>query len=150
MSEDDKKRPVVSPVVVYYDGDCPMCRAFVPLIDEPQQADSVKFENLRTTNLPEGIKYLDATEKIHVVTENGEILKGAKAVFKALETNNKFLWLVRIGRLPVISTIAEIVYAIIAKNRFLLFDPDRKSSRLLLAFALIILLGILFWTLIKL
>ena len=139
MSE-DKKRPVV-----FYDGDCPMCRAFVPFIDEPTKEDSAKFENLRTTKLPEGIDYTQATEKIHVITESGEILRGAKAVFKALETNNKYLWLVFIGRLPIISTIAEVVYAIIAKNRFLLFDEDRKLSRSILKVILVLTVGLVIW-----
>ena len=121
MSEDDKKKPTV-----YFDGDCPMCRAFVPYIDEPTNPDSAKFENLRKAELPQGIELQQAIDKIHLVTANGEVQKGAKAVFTALEVNKKFPFLVWLGRLPIISQLAEIVYSFIARNRFLIFGPLQR------------------------
>ena len=90
MKNDDKKN---KDVTVYFDGDCPMCKTFVPWLEDdkknnlPKNKDSVKFENLRTQNLPNGITKDKAIEKIHLVDKNGDILTGAKAVFTAMEQN---------------------------------------------------------------
>ena len=98
MSEEEKNNKTKDKgknTTVYFDGDCPMCRTFVPWLDdtalEKKGGDSsVKFENLRTEVLPDGITKDKAIEKIHLLDQSGNILTGAKAVFTAMEQNNKF------------------------------------------------------------
>lgn len=110
---------------VYFDGDCPMCRQFVPMI-ESEEETAISFNNLREQPLPEGVSIEQASEKIHLELADGTIVKGASAVFHMLEQNNKYTWLAKIGRLPVISIIAEVVYSIIANHRFLLFGSYQR------------------------
>ena len=92
MSEEEKnkkdKKAKEKDVTAYFDGDCPMCKTFVPWLqntelDGTKDKNSVKFENLRTKELPDSINKDKAIEKIHLVDKNGDILTGAKAVFAA-------------------------------------------------------------------
>jgi len=148
MSEEDKNKKTKDKeknTTVYFDGDCPMCRTFVPWLDngapeKKEESGSVKFEDLRTEALPDGITKNQAIEKIHLLDKDGEILTGAKAVLTAMEQNNKFPLFVKFGRLPVIKDLAEIVYTHIANNRFLIFGDVARAYwiKLVLCFALLI------------
>ena len=149
MSEEDKKNKKQKTkdkgVKVYFDGDCPMCKTFMPWLEntgleKDKNNNSVKFEDLRTQALPDGITKEQATEKIHLLDQNGNILTGAKAVFTAMEQNNKFPLLVKFGKLPVIKDLAEIVYTHIANNRFLIFGDVARAYwiKLILCIALLI------------
>jgi len=109
----------------YFDGDCPMCRLFVPMV-ESENETSVTFDNLRENQLPEELSIEQASQKIHVELKDGSIIKGAAAVFHILEQNQKYTWLAKIGKLPILNTIAEFIYTIIANHRFLLFGDYQR------------------------
>lgn len=125
MDEDEKKDEKTS-ADVFYDGDCPMCRAFTAHVEPQGKGDSTRFEDLRKGKLPEDIDPLAAEKHIHLKDSNGEILKGAPAVLRILERKSKYLPLVYLGRLPIFSSIAALLYAFIAANRFFLFGPFAK------------------------
>ena len=128
--------------VVYYDTDCPMCRSFVDHLGGPNPESSAptNFKSLRNDPLPSGLTKDGVEKEIHVTDEQGHVLKGAPAVLYILERHQKFLWLVRLGRLPVIRSLGNLVYAIIAANRFGLFGPHARVfwSKIVLCLAFLI------------
>ena len=119
----DKKDSEHSDATVYYDGDCPMCRTFTAHLDTNKEKDGTNFQNFRTQALPDDIDPLIAAEKIHLRDDSGQVLSGAQAVLRILERKSKYTWLVRLGRLPGIRGVAEVLYWFIAKNRFFMFGP---------------------------
>ena len=122
MSEDghDKDKPEV-----YYDGDCPMCRAFVAYADKGERHE-LEYRNFREEALPDGVDQQTAERQIHFVDSDGSVIGGAQAVLQVLRERGKLVWLAKLGSLPLVRNVAELVYRFIAANRFLIFGPYQK------------------------
>ncbi|MCB0322371.1 MAG: DUF393 domain-containing protein [Bdellovibrionales bacterium] len=130
MKREDEKQTGASPGgddqtpdTAYYDGDCPMCSTFVARLGTDTAVD---YRDLRTDALPDTIARDEAERLIHVQTREGSTLKGAQAVLHLLERHGRWRWLARFGRLPVIRSLADVVYAFIAANRFYIFGPMQR------------------------
>ncbi len=122
----DEKNNPKDEATVYFDGDCPMCRLFTAQVEPIKENGSTNFTDLRKGELPEGVDQESAERYIHVEDTDGKILRGAPAVLRILERKSKLLPLVKLGRLPLFSTLANLIYAFVAANRFFLFGPYAK------------------------
>ena len=125
---------------VLYDGDCPMCRAFVARLDQTDKPDSLRFDNFRDRGLPQGIQPEAAEIAMHFIDEHGHVYRGAEAVLHTLQKYPKYAWLGRFGLLPGVRVLANLAYPVIARNRFLLFGPYQTLylTKLLLSLGFLI------------
>ena len=124
MSENDEdKSNQEGEEEVFYDGDCPMCRAFVAKVETKSEASFLDF---RKTQLPEAVSREAAEGAIHLVGKDGTITKGAPAVLRLLESNSKLAPFARILQLPPFIWIAVCIYPLFAINRMVLFGPYQR------------------------
>lgn len=125
MSKD--KTPDAAPKL-YYDGDCPMCQAFVAGIKDEKDGQSITLEDARSAQLPSGVNRDSALHEIHLQDSDGKILRNSAAIVRVLELRGWPPILIFLMRLPGIRHLAVLVYRIIAANRMRLFRPKKKSA----------------------
>lgn len=109
----DKKR------IIYFDGHCPMCSAFVSTIEAREQ--NVDCRDIHAQSLPESLTFKEVEKEIHVIDSNGVVYKNAAAILLLLEyfpVWKHFTW---IGRLWGVRFLLTAGYNVVAKNRYLLF-----------------------------
>jgi lipase maturation factor 1 len=104
--------------LLIYDGDCGVCRLWVDYW-KSLTGDRVRYAPFQNVALdfpeipPEHIKKF-----VHLITPNGELYRGAEAVFRVLTCcpgKSWFLWLYM--RIPGFSFISEAVYRLVASHR---------------------------------
>lgn len=105
-----------------FDGDCGICSwsaDWVRTIDRRQQFVVQPYQSFPETDLQQfGITYEQCEQKMHVITRQGKVYRGAFGV-------NYFLWqywpwkalVVLIYAMPVILLAELIIYAWVARNR---------------------------------
>ena len=95
-----------------YNGDCPICDAEMCAYDAYAQKQGlpIAFEDLNKIDLSEwGVTEDEATRLLNVVHE-GQLYSGTKAFLILWEEMPRYRLLAKIGRLPVIYQIADILY----------------------------------------
>ena len=112
-----QKRSPATPNTIYYDKECSMCQAFVGKISNSNNDINPDLQDYHTATLPKLISKQEAAKALHYVGDDGVIYRGARAVFKIMEKQNKMKWLARLGQLPVIAQVSDIIYKIIADHR---------------------------------
>lgn len=105
-------------VHIYYDGMCNLCSGVMDTVDSSKQADKFEMNDVTKGNLPAGVTYEAAMRDMHVVDESGHVYKGAQAVLKIFEQYPHLRWMAPIGRLPVISLLADGMYRVVAETRY--------------------------------
>jgi lipase maturation factor 1 len=120
----------VSKPVLVYDGACEFCRRWIERW-RTRTADRVDYLPLQKPGVLRrlGISRSDALRSVQLVTPDGNRYSGAEAVFRTLEYAPELRTLARVGRLPVLRQIAEVVYRQIAKRRPLAARIDRWLFR---------------------
>jgi predicted DCC family thiol-disulfide oxidoreductase YuxK len=105
-----------------YDGDCGFCSRCV---DWASRRSDVRFEPFQRTDLGRfGITDDAAATAVHVVSANGHVFRGGAAVAAVLrECRGGWPLLGVVMRLPLIRTVAEVVYGLVARNRHRLPGP---------------------------
>lgn len=117
---------VMAAIKVIYDSDCPLCRASVAKIEQLDTLGLVRAVPITEHNLPERLPSRAELEReMHIMMPDGSIYNGADAVAKLASLFPKTRWLGFVISLPLIRSIARLVYRIIAANRMKLFG---KSS----------------------
>lgn len=124
MSNEEKHR--MKQGQVYYDGDCPMCTAFVGKLDATFKKRNVRAVDVNTGELPKGIEKRDALQEIFVVEEDGSRYRNAEAILRILALNPKLKFLPKLGRLPGVKQLLPIGYNFIARNRLFIFGPASR------------------------
>ena len=124
----DKDQPA-TPVVVLYDGDCPMCTASAGAWVR-RYGEQIEAVNLRTADIA-GIdvrlQLADCEREIHVLAD-GTIYTGAGAVARVLRLHPLLRWLTPLYRLPFIRPVADWAYGVVARHRLQLSHRHRGRS----------------------
>jgi predicted DCC family thiol-disulfide oxidoreductase YuxK len=112
--------------ICIYDGDCGFCSRCV---DWASRRSEVKFVPFQRTDLATyGVTEEAAAEAVHFVGDDGRVVRGAAAVAAVFSTCGGGWPLVgKAMRLPGIRGLAEIVYRLIARNRYRLPGPAACS-----------------------
>jgi predicted DCC family thiol-disulfide oxidoreductase YuxK len=111
-------QPVSTPatgkgLIVFFDGDCPLCRAEIGLYRACAGAERVAFVDVATADAGEVAEGLDkeaALARFHVQTGDGRLHSGAAGFAQLWLTLPRWRWLGRVTLLPGIRTIAERAY----------------------------------------
>jgi predicted DCC family thiol-disulfide oxidoreductase YuxK len=109
-----------------YDGDCGFCSRCVGWAS---RRSDVRFEPFQATDLSAiGITADAAATAVHCVGPDGRVTRGAAAVAAVLrECRAGWPLLGIVMRLPVVRTIAEVAYRMVARNRHRLPGPAACS-----------------------
>jgi predicted DCC family thiol-disulfide oxidoreductase YuxK len=109
--------PKMKPLLLY-DGNCGFCRKWVgrwraltgdQVLYEPYQEVAFRFSEIDPQRF---------TQSLQLILSNGEVLQGAEAVFKSLESVIYLRWLNwSYDHVPGFSGLSEWVYRKVAENR---------------------------------
>ncbi|HXL72674.1 MAG TPA: DUF393 domain-containing protein [bacterium] len=104
--------------LLLFDGDCGFCRKWVGrwkaltgdrVFYEPYQEAASRFPEIDPRRF---------TQSVQLVQPDGEVLQGAEAVFKSLESVIYLRWLIwSYGRVPGFTRLSEWFYRKVAENR---------------------------------
>ena len=112
---------------VFYDGQCPMCTTFVKKAEVYTRGKDFKYSDITQKPLPKNLNKDAVLKEIHVVDKQGGIYKNVEAIFKILETNRRYRFLVWLGRLPIIKQLLLLMYRIVARNRHNLIGGNGRT-----------------------
>lgn len=96
----------------FYNADCPICDAEMCAYDAYAQKQDlpITFEDLNKIDLNEwGVTEDEATRLLHVIHE-GQLYSGTTAFLILWEQMPRYRLLAKIGRLPVIYQVADLLY----------------------------------------
>lgn len=98
-------------LTVMYDGACPLCRREIGVYQSLKPLDPVKWLDvsaLEADLTPEQrARYM---ARFHVRQKDGQLLSGAAAFVALWLTMPGWRWLGRLGRLPGVTPLLELVY----------------------------------------
>ena len=112
--------------ICIYDGDCGFCSRCVAWASD---RSDVRFEPFPRTDLAAyGITEDAAATAVHYVGADGRVVRGGAAVAAVFrECRRGWPLLGMVMRFPGIRSIAEVVYRLIARNRYRLPGPAACS-----------------------
>ncbi len=119
----------VDPLIVYYDGSCPLCTAEIRHYAGQPGADNLDFVDISRDGANPGADLTprDAMRRFHVRRADGRLLSGARAFVAIWELLPRWRWAARIAGLPGMPTLMELGYRTFLPVRPLL---SRLASRL--------------------
>jgi predicted DCC family thiol-disulfide oxidoreductase YuxK len=100
-------------LIVFFDGDCPLCRSEIGLYRNCAGADRVAFVDVAAAEagrVAVGLDKTAALARFHVQTADGNLHSGAAGFAQLWLTLPGWRWLGRIAMQPGIRTIAEVAY----------------------------------------
>ena len=108
--------PAHKKITAYYDGKCPMCSA---IADRVRNSDRCDVFDLRDMHEERSMPFKKAAieREMHVVDREGNVHRGAGAIFKITEQYPRFQLPTRIARAQPIGALAQVIYRLIAANR---------------------------------
>jgi predicted DCC family thiol-disulfide oxidoreductase YuxK len=106
-----------APLLVY-DAECAFCRRAVARW-RARTGARVRYAPLQTPRLlgKLGIDRSAARRSVQLLEPDGRRYQGAAAVFRTLARARGWRWLSVVGRLPLVRTVAEWIYRLIARQR---------------------------------
>ena len=118
--------------IVFFDGVCHLCNAFVDFLIQKETEGRLVFAPLQGENAK---KYLSENDRVQLQTvvvynlKSGEILRESTAIFRALSKVPGGLGkLAGLGaKFPL--NVRDLIYRIVAKNRYSLFG-QKESCRI--------------------
>jgi predicted DCC family thiol-disulfide oxidoreductase YuxK len=124
-------------LTVLYDGACPLCRREISVCQglQPLRSDRpVCFSDVSDStvalpeSLPQGVTREQLLSRFHVRDADGKWLSGARAFLALWAALPGWRWLAKLGRVPGMVGLMEVVYRL-----FLRFRPTLQSWMLRLA-----------------
>jgi predicted DCC family thiol-disulfide oxidoreductase YuxK len=107
-------------VEVFFDGDCPLCVREINMLRRLDRGRGrVRFTDIAAADFDPsgvGLTFRTLMERIHGRLPDGTLIEGVE-VFRRLYTAVGFGPLVRLTRLPGISSAMDWAYRLFAKNR---------------------------------
>lgn len=103
--------------VFVFDGDCAFCSSANRLLRTvtKDRIPTVPFQRADLDSL--GLSLDQVETSVHYISERGRF-SGARAIAECLvDSKTVWSWVGRIIKAPVIASISEIVYELVAKNR---------------------------------
>lgn len=115
MSASNPPRPVL-----IFDGDCGFCRRTVRKGREIT-GDAIEYLSQQSPDCARRFPGLDREAlriSVHLVEPDGTVTRGAHAILRALATNPRWQWAVRLyARQRWVARVMEAVYAWVARHR---------------------------------
>ncbi|MEJ6476358.1 DUF393 domain-containing protein [Pseudoalteromonas piscicida] len=114
-------------MIVFYDGNCPLCRKEMDALKRVDHADKVELVDIHSNRFEcefTEITKQDAMEKLHAYNESGELIFGLDVTVAVWKAVGKHRWL-SLLRLPGIRWVADKAYLFFAAHRM-------KISKLLM------------------
>ncbi len=113
MSEPKDNTPPVScdALTVMFDGNCPLCRREIGVYQSLAPLEAVTW--LDVSKNTAGLNAADEAEyvrRFQVRMKDGQLLSGAAALVALWLTMPGWRWLGRIGRLPGVTPLLEVMY----------------------------------------
>jgi predicted DCC family thiol-disulfide oxidoreductase YuxK len=105
-----------TPVIVYFDGKCPLCSREVAHYSDQVKGEPVSFVDIAADNfdaVQHGLDLARARQVLHVKVGD-EMLTGCDAAIAMWQAIPSYRWLSRLTRLPGIHGLADISYRIFA------------------------------------
>ena len=97
---------------IYFDGDCPLCRAEISHYEKQDTAGALDLVNVADpeTDLPAGTDRDAALARFHVATTSGRVVSGAAAFVEVWGQLPGWRWLARIAKVPGAIAVLELGY----------------------------------------
>lgn len=107
-------KDAATPVVVYYDGSCPICRAEIGHYASQSGAEQLCFLDLSKSDAPPApdLTHADAMARFHVRQSNGALVSGADAMVAIWRTLPGWRWVARIASFPGLRHLLEGLYRV--------------------------------------
>ena len=123
--------PPVSPhdVEVFFDGDCPLCRREIAMIQRWDKRERIRFTDIAADGFDAaayGVTQDRLMAEIHGRDAQGNWLTGVE-VFRRLYGAVGFGWLVSVTRWPVVRQSLDIAYRLFARQRLRLTGRCKKG-----------------------
>lgn len=103
-----------------YDGECPICKREICILQKKDRQTSIKFVDISSKEFSpsnhNNIDYQTAMSQIHAVDCKGNVLVGIPA-FAAVYARCQLLVTSTLLRLPFIKSLLKPIYTLFAKNR---------------------------------
>ncbi len=109
---DTRDEPTTCSLQVMFDGSCPLCRREVGVYRNLIPSEPIQWVDVSDAQLglPAGIERTQLMRRFHVRTADGTLLSGAAAFAALWLTLPGWRWLGRIGALPGVTAVLEILY----------------------------------------
>lgn len=107
-------------LILFYDGFCPLCMAEMRRLQQCDQQNKLRLEDIQAENFAERYPQFDKTAlnaRIHGLTASGEVLQGLDVTCLAWRLVGKHAWL-KVLRWPVIRWFADLGYGLFARYRY--------------------------------
>ena len=97
---------------VYFDGNCPLCRAEIAHYRGADRGGALCFIDVaeKETNLPNGLTRQQAMKRFHVQAADGQLLSGAAAFVEIWSRLPRWRWAARVAALPGAMAALELGY----------------------------------------
>ncbi len=106
-----------SPVKVWFDGDCPLCRREIAFLKRLDRASAIQFVDVAKGGDPScPIDQRDLLARFHA-QEDGEVLSGAAAFAAMWRAIPRLRWLGRAARNPTVLAVLERLYLLFLRLR---------------------------------
>lgn len=115
---------------VFYDGDCPLCRREIALIERRDHDQRLQFVDIAAREFKAenyNVQQDDLMAELHARRPNGEWARGVDA-FREMYAAIGWRTAVRISRLPLIRPMLDVAYRIFARNRLWLTGRRRRCD----------------------
>lgn len=106
-------------LTIYFDSHCPLCMTEMQQLKAADKAGRIVFADLHAEGFSQRYPHIDpqqAYNRLHVETDDGELLTGLDANCAVWHAVGKNAWL-KILRWPVIRYFADIAYGFFARHR---------------------------------
>lgn len=97
---------------VMFDGSCPLCRREVGVYRDLTPSEPIQWVDVSDAGiaLPAGCDRATFMTRFHVRTADGRLVSGAEAFVALWRTLPGWRWLGRIGALPGVTPVLEVMY----------------------------------------
>jgi predicted DCC family thiol-disulfide oxidoreductase YuxK len=128
-------------LTVFYDGKCPMCASLMDAVHCSVRRDEFDLKDMHAQKAMPFAR--GAVEReIHVVDRDGEVFRGARAIFKILSQYPRLQWVDGAAQLPVMRSLLQAGYLFIAANRRFIFGPASRVFWLKVSLVLVFCIGL--------
>ncbi|AWL10882.1 hypothetical protein HMF8227_00376 [Saliniradius amylolyticus] len=118
-------------LTLFYDGLCPLCQKEMSKLSQLDTDEKLRFVDIQQPDFEQRypqIDYQAANERLHAITEQGEILTGLDVTYRAWQAVGHG-WLIAPLRWPVVRIVADWAYAVFARHRYLISFVLTGQSR---------------------
>ncbi|MCH1929532.1 DUF393 domain-containing protein [Shewanella sp. A25] len=105
---------------IFFDGDCPLCQAEMRSLKKFDSTGLIALEDINAVDFEQRFSHIDKREAkrvLHGETVEGELLLGLDVSQRAWSLLDRRPWL-KLLRLPLIKSIADWGYLLLAKHRY--------------------------------